>query len=258
MCGNANAERPTMFVKPPGMQYRRFLAGLHSGHLFDWYLEVGCRSGESFAPVRSKTIAVDPFFKAEINIIGKKPALHVFQATSDDFFASGFLARNAIRLSLAFLDGMHLFEFLLRDFINTEAAMAPAGVILLHDCVPYGMGMTTRDIGNLPQGAWTGDVWKLIPVLQKWRPDLTLTVLDCRPTGLVCVSGLDPENRVLSDSYDRIVAEFSSIDLESFGVDRFFGGFEMVSARAERRAGFPLFRPAMIEGEAFEPVPVTP
>ena len=60
-----------MFVKPLGTQYRRFLATLHSRHLFDWYLEVGCRSGESFAPVRSKTIAVDPFFRAEINIIGK-------------------------------------------------------------------------------------------------------------------------------------------------------------------------------------------
>ena len=29
-------------------------------------------------------------------------------------------------------------------------------------------------------------------------------------------------------------------------------------ARAERRAGFPLFRPAAVEGIALEPVPVTP
>lgn len=247
-----------MFVKPSGMPYYRFLRSLHEACLFDWYLEVGCRSGESFAPVRSKTVAVDPFFQAEINIIGKKPALHVFQATSDDFFASGFLARNDIRLGLAFLDGMHLFEFLLRDFIHTEAAMAPGGVILLHDCVPYGAGMTTRDLARLPKGAWTGDVWKLIPILQRWRPELTLTVLDCRSTGLVCVSGLDPESRVLADGYDRIVAEFAGSDLEAFGVERFFGSFQMASARAERQAGFPLFRPASVDGVALEPVPVTP
>ena len=247
-----------MFIKPSGMPYYRFLRLLHEACLFDWYLEVGCRSGESFAPVRSKTVAVDPFFRAEINIIGKKPALHVFQATSDDFFASGFLARNGIRLGLAFLDGMHLVEFLLRDFMNTEAAMAPGGVILLHDCVPYGMGMTTRDLSRLPKGAWTGDVWKLIPILQRWRPDLRLTVLDCRSTGLVCVSGLDPQSRVLADNYDQIVAEFSAVDLEAFGVQRFFASFQMVSARAERQAGFPLFRPASVEGLALEPVPVTP
>jgi hypothetical protein len=248
-----------MYVKPQGMPYRRFLGQLHARHLFDWYLEVGCRSGLSFAPVRSKTIAVDPFFRAEINIIGKKPALHVFQAKSDDFFGSAFLARNGIRLSLAFLDGMHLFEFLLRDFMNTEAAMDPRGVILLHDCVPYGREMTTRDLDNLPAGPWTGDVWKLIPILQTWRPELQVTMLDCQPTGLVCVSGLDPESRVLAENYDRIVAEYSSLDIEEFGVERFFASFDFTSARQEARKGFTLFRPvALPEDQALEPVPVTP
>jgi hypothetical protein len=252
-------EGPTMYARPLGLQYRQFLATLHSRHFFDWYLEVGCRSGESFAPVRSKTIAVDPFFRAEINIIGKKPALHVFQQTSDDFFASGFLARNDIRLSLAFLDGMHLFEFLLRDFINTEAHMDPKGVIMLHDCVPYGQKMTRRDLNNLPDGPWTGDVWKLIPILQTWRPDLTVTVLDCAPTGLVCVSGLNPESRVLAENYDRIVAEFVDKDIKQFGVERFFGLFDYTPARLVARKGFQLFRPVALPLEAApDPVPVTP
>ena len=248
-----------MYNKPLGLQYRRFLATLHSQLLFDWHLEVGCRSGESFAPVRSKTIAVDPFFRVEINIIGKKPALHVFQATSDDFFGNGFLARNDIRLSLAFLDGMHLFEFLLRDFMNTEAAMDPKGVILLHDCVPYGQKMTRRDLDNLPDGAWTGDVWKLIPILQKWRPELTITVLDCQPTGLVCVSGLDPANRVLADNYDRIVADFSDMDIKQFGVEKFFASFEYTGARLVARKGFQMFRGvALPEDAALEPAQITP
>ncbi len=248
-----------MYVKPLGMHYIRFLATLHSQHIFDWYLEVGCRSGESFAPVRSKTIAVDPFFRAASNIIGKKPALHVFQATSDDFFASGFLARNDIRLSLAFLDGMHLFEFLLRDFMNAEAAMDPKGAILMHDCVPFGLKMTRRDLDNLPDGAWTGDVWKLIPILQQWRPDLTITVLDCQPTGLVCISGLDPENRVLRENYDRIVADYSDTDIKAFGVERFFASFEFTGARLVARKGFQLFRPVTLPADrALEPTQITP
>jgi hypothetical protein len=248
-----------MFLKPAGMLYYRFLRTLHETCLFDWYLEVGCRSGESFAPVRSKTIAVDPFFRAEINIIGKKPALHVFQATSDDFFGSGFLAKNDIRLSLAFLDGMHLFEYLLRDFINTEAAMDARGVIMMHDCVPSGLKMTRRDLNNLPDGPWTGDVWKLIPILQKWRPDLTVTVLDCLPTGLVCVSGLDPSNRVLAEHYDEIVAEFVATDIKQFGIERFFASFAYTSARQVARTGFQMFRPASLpEDQALEPRKITP
>jgi hypothetical protein len=132
-------------------------------------------------------------------------------------------------------------------------------VILLHDCVPFDMEMTTRDIANLPRGAWTGDVWKLVPILLAWRPELTLTVLDCQPTGLVCVSGLDPKNRVLAGSYDRIVAEFRDMTMEDFGVERFFGLFRMASARTERHSGFPLFRPASIpEDMKLEPQAVTP
>jgi hypothetical protein len=248
-----------MYIKPRGVRHYRFLNALHGQRLFDWYLEIGCRAGQSFAPVRSKTIAVDPFFQAEINVIGQKPALHVFQATSDDFFATGFLERNGIRISAAFLDGMHLFEYLLRDFMNTEANSDPAGVIMMHDCVPYDFGMTTRDLKKLPRGPWTGDVWKLIPILQTWRPDLTLTALDCRPTGILCVSGLNPESRVLRESYDKIVGEFENVDIEAFGVERFFKSFELTSARQELRDGFPMFAPVSLAPEtALTPQKITP
>ena len=173
-----------MYEKANGLEYKSFLGALHEQILFDWYLEVGCRTGESFAPVRSKTIAIDPFFRANINVIGRKPALHVFQTTSDEFFSTDFLARNGIQLSLSFLDGMHLFEYLLRDLIKVEAASGPGAVILMHDCAPRNLRMTTRDLTAI-RGAWTGDVWKLVPILKTYRDDLTLTMLDCHPTGLL-------------------------------------------------------------------------
>ena len=50
---------------------------LHASAVFDWYLEVGCRNGLSFAPVRSKTIAVDPYFRIESNVINEKQAGHL-------------------------------------------------------------------------------------------------------------------------------------------------------------------------------------
>jgi hypothetical protein len=238
-----------MYLKPHGTRYLNFMGWLHSELLFDWYMEIGCRKGDSFAPVRSKTIAVDPFFRAEIDIIGKKPALHVFQATSDAFFKGGFLQRNGIRLSVSFLDGMHLFEYLLRDFMNTEAASDPKGVIMMHDLVPHDLAMTTRDLSAI-RGNWTGDVWKLLPILQRWRPDLTLTMLNLRPTGVLCASNLSPGNRVLQDNYDAIVAEFMAQDIETYGVERYFASFEYTDAIAMKDAGFPMFQPLALDPSA--------
>ncbi|WP_135449200.1 class I SAM-dependent methyltransferase [Tabrizicola caldifontis] len=235
-----------MFRRPRGYHYLDFLSELHRCILFDWYLEIGCRTGASLAPVRGKAIAVDPRFRVRIDVIRQKPALHMFQTTSDDFFASGFLQANRIRPGVSFLDGMHLFEYLLRDFIGTETASDPEGVILMHDCVPIDSERTTRDLAAV-RGAWTGDVWKLVPILRKWRPDLKMTMLDLRPTGMLCVTNLSPGNTVLRDNYDRIVAEYLDQTIESFGVARFFGLFDFAPSVREVAEGFPMFRPIAID-----------
>jgi hypothetical protein len=248
-----------MFNVAAGQHYTRFFEGLHRSCIFDWYMEVGCRSGRTFGPVRSRTIAVDPYFRTEGNIIGAKPALHVFQQTSDDFFASGFLRAMNVQLSFSFLDGMHLFEFLLRDFMNAEAHSHEKGVIALHDCCPSNLGMTTRDLDNLPKGAWTGDVWKLIPILQEYRPDLKITVLDCRSTGLVLISNLSPGNPVLRQNYDAILARYVPLTLEAFGMDRFAASFQLTDARAYAQAGYPDFKAIAKPGKAFQaPKPTVP
>lgn len=219
------------FKRADGLRYVDFFKALHARYLFDWYMEIGCRTGAVFSMARGKTIAVDPYFQVKSNVIGSKPALHVFQTTSDDFFASGFLERNQIRLSFSFIDGMHLFEYLLRDFIHAERNSHPDGVIALHDCCPSNMAMTTRDLQNLPQNRWTGDVWKLMPILQKYRPDLQVDVLNCRGTGLVVVSGLDPKNDALSKNYDEITIAYADVDLEAFGIEAFFASFTFVDAQ---------------------------
>lgn len=218
------------FAAPADMPYRRFLRDVHQQNLFDWYMEIGCNSGNTLAPVRGKTIAIDPFFRVERNVIREKPALHVFQQTSDDFFAGGFLDALGIKLSFCFIDGMHLFEYALRDFMNAERRMAPGGVIALHDCCPFTHRMTTRDLDNLPPDAWTGDVWKIIPILQHYRPDLKIDVLGCAPTGLVLVSGLDPENDRLWRDYDLIIKDWTAQTLADYGVGRFYGSFDYVPA----------------------------
>lgn len=247
------------FKVASGMKYTRFMADLHRDRLFDWYLEVGCRTGRVFAGARGKTVAVDPYFRASDNIIGAKPALHVFQQTSDAFFAGRFLAAMQARLSFSFLDGMHLFEYLLRDIIGAEKASAPGGVIALHDCCPFNHEMTTRDLTRLPKGAWTGDVWKLIPILAEYRPDLRITVLDAAPTGLVLLSNLNPKSTVLARKQAEIVKRYGDVTLDSFGLEAFNALFDYESTAEFMQAGYPLFDAVRLdEAKALVPQPVTP
>ena len=192
-------------------------------------------------------------------MIGSKPALHLFQTKSDDFFELDFLKKNAIAVSASFLDGMHLMEYLLRDFINAERNSHPNGVIAMHDCCPYDTLMTTRDLKNLPTGSWTGDVWKMLPILQKYRPDLKITVLNCAHTGLVVVSNLDPQNIVLAKNYEAILKSYLDVDLASYGVEKFFTSFEYIDAQSYLEKGAEDFAlAAMDQTHELSPVFITP
>jgi len=202
----------------PAMDGRRYLGVLDEMQRRlapDWYLEVGTFQGRSLQLARGNYIAVDPGFRISRPVIPPQGAqMHLFQQTSDDFFASGFLQRNEIRVDLAFLDGMHLFEYLLRDFINTERAMAPGGVVLMHDCCPTTEEMAARE---RQPGAGTGDVWKTLLILLRRRPDLEISVTTAAPTGLVIIRNLDPDNKTLSTNYDEIVTEFSELTFSEVG-----------------------------------------
>ena len=93
--------------------------------------------------------------------------------TSDKFFADVDLQavlRN--RIDVAFLDGMHNFEYLLRDFINVERFCHQKSLILMHDCLPTVPGIAARDRPANELSAWSGDVWKLLPILRKYRPNV--------------------------------------------------------------------------------------
>lgn len=70
-------------------------------------------------------------------MLERNPKARLFEETNDDFFAAHDLKRLFGRpVDFAFLDGMHEFPFLLRDFINTERNCRAGSIIVLHDCLP--------------------------------------------------------------------------------------------------------------------------
>jgi spore maturation protein CgeB len=209
------------FPKMGGTHYFALMQELHQDLKPDVYLEIGTESGASLALSKGLSIAIDPAFQIEADVMGSKSGLILQQCTSDAFFASGLLEKLGVKIDLAFLDGMHLFEYLLRDFINTEQHMSPDGAILMHDCVPFSQAGAKREWDRRETRSWTGDVWKLLPILQEYRPDLTVRTFDTPPSGLVVVSGLDPESRVLSDKMDEILARYSEMSFDDLGRDAF-------------------------------------
>jgi hypothetical protein len=152
----------------------------------------------------------------------------LFRVTSDNFFAdhdpTAILGRP---IDLAFLDGMHRCEFLLRDFANTERHCRANSVIIMHDCVPVELAIAERNPGAATiephrKDWWTGDVWRTLLVLKKHRKDLKITVVDAQPTGLVCITNLNPGSSQLKDDYSDLVAEMFSTSLSEWGLRNFF------------------------------------
>jgi hypothetical protein len=235
MNDNGNA---TATFSLSGVVYIPFLNVLHTHLAPRSYLEVGTQKGASLAVAGCDTIAVDPEFQLEVTATGNRTRTFLFQMTSDDFVAT----ENAPALlgrpvDMAFLDGMHRFEYLLRDFIGTEAACHARSLILLHDCVPLNTRMALRQArpGDASEGDtaywWTGDVWKLLPILREYRPDLRIHVLDCPPTGLVAITRLDPSSSVLADRYYEIVDKHAASVLDEDGLRSFWDKLELTASQ---------------------------
>lgn len=187
------------------MDYRTFIAHAHQQLHPDLYLEIGIRGGHSLALSRSRSYGIDPAFKIteEINA-----PVRLFRQTSDEFFARSDLSSLFERpIDLAFIDGMHRFEFVYRDFMNVERQCSRNSIVIFDDIFPRTKDEATREQNT---AAWTGDVWKMIYALVETRPDLVLIPIDTQPTGLLLACNLDPGSPVLQDGYEAAVSKFLS------------------------------------------------
>ena len=223
-----SASQPTRGVDLPkrkvlnGPSYREFVRDVVQRKAARSYLEIGVHKGSCLALIDCPAIGVDPAFVFDRNPVGRKRVLHLYQMGSDEFFRDHDpCAVFGGPVDVAFLDGMHQFEYLLRDFINTERVCDRAGLIMMDDCLPGNMEMTERvhrpearkDKAVAPW--WTGDVWKVVSILREYRPDLRITPVDAVPTGSIVVSNLDPSSTVLRDAYFEIVDRYASVEFDT-------------------------------------------
>jgi predicted O-methyltransferase YrrM len=190
------------------VDYLEFLAEIHRRMQPECYLEIGVSAGQSLALAQCRAVGVDPAYAITSPLEGD---IALIRSSSDDFFATGDLARltGGRSVDLAFIDGLHLFEFAFRDFINAERHAARNGIIIFDDVLPRDVDEAARERHTYH---WTGDVYPMLAVLERYRPDLIVLPVGTMPTGLLLVLGLDPDSTVLSDNYDEIMAEFRRPD----------------------------------------------
>ena len=108
------------------------------------YLEIGCAGDELFnAVMAAEKVGVDPV----------RGGTH--RMTSDAYFA----ANPGERFDVIFIDGLHLYDQVRRDFVNALAVIKPGGWIALHDSWPR--DWLEEHVPQIVTSGWTGDGWKV-------------------------------------------------------------------------------------------------
>lgn len=198
----------------PGPDYYTVLHWVHQILHPATYIEIGVREGESLraALPASVCIAIDPLPTLQDPL---PPKLHVFPMTSDSFFETHNVVEllGAPYFSLAFIDGLHLFEQALRDFIHLERFASRESIIMLHDCMPLDRITSDRTRST---HFYSGDVWKLTMCLATYRRDLRMVTIRTAPTGLCLVSNLDSDSHVLREHYEDYLAEYLPLDFDDY------------------------------------------
>jgi tetratricopeptide (TPR) repeat protein len=198
----------------PGPDYYDWLQRFHKWLNPSSYVEIGLGHGRSLALTgpNTRAIGIDPYEGSweRLNYICPYGPATLFPMTSDDFFAHHDLRKiiGQETFDLAFIDGLHLFDQVLKDFINLERYARKESVILIHDCLPIAPIVAEREHTT---GFWTGDVWRIIPCLKTFRPDLKIATIPTKPSGLGIVTNLDATSTILEDNYDEIVRYYLSL-----------------------------------------------
>ena len=121
------------------------------------YLEIGCDQDQLFSKVDIQNkVGVDPVSGGNL------------RKTSDEFFKA-----NNKKFDLVFIDGLHTYEQVKKDIINSLDCLKENGVVLVHDCMPDCMSKQAVPRYRM---TWNGDVWKAIVDL---RHNSDLNIYTC-------------------------------------------------------------------------------
>ncbi|MGJ5819788.1 class I SAM-dependent methyltransferase [Paludibaculum fermentans] len=198
----------------PGPDYRLVMEWLHELLKPRVYVEIGVYCGDTLRLAAGAEIAVgvDPAAQMPPN----HPAeVRIFRTTSDEFFQSGALREICAHgpVDLAFIDGLHLFEQVMKDFHGLARYAGPNSVIAIHDSIPLNAETSTRERST---EFYTGDVWKAVACLHAHRPELRILTVPAAPTGLTLIRGFGGEGSPFPDLDPMELNRFLHLDWTYF------------------------------------------
>ena len=146
-------------------------------HGYRRYLEIGVQFGECYNAIKvDHKVGVDPD-----PACAKFPG--VFVGISDNFFErvnyTDGCSKEWTHFDLVFIDGMHVYEQVLRDINNSLLHLSPNGTVVVHDMNPPDIDCADSNCNIGKSGGWCGDGWRAWLALRMSRPDLDMYTVDC-------------------------------------------------------------------------------
>jgi predicted O-methyltransferase YrrM len=114
--------------------------------------------------------------------------------TSDDFFRI-----NKDKFDVIFIDGLHTYQQVRKDIINSMKCLNPGGWIAMHDMLPG--NWIEAHVPDISSGAWYGDVWKVGFELAK-TPGIEFRIV--KIDGGVGLFKIQQKNAELADLTDQL------------------------------------------------------
>ena len=167
------------------------------------YLEIGCDKDQNFSKIRCYSkIGVDPVSGGNIRM------------TSDKFFD-----QNNKYFDCIFIDGLHIYDQVKKDILNSLNVLNNSGVIFVHDCMPSSF---MQQAVPRARSLWTGDVWKAIVDLRSYEEidicvcnvDMGLGVIKKRQNQNKLKLNTNPKNLKFKDYFYNYKKMLNLIDLE--------------------------------------------
>lgn len=191
----------------PGPSYLHALQLIHDHLKAETYLEIGVAGGGSLgmAGNQCQAIGIDPGFTIGTSI---RAWAKLFKLPSDDYFAQNDTREilSGKDVQLAFIDGLHTFDQVFRDLLNVMPFVGAESHVILHDVYPVHALMAERERRSI---FWTGDVWKVLFLIEEFLPDLKYTTIPAAPSGLMLIKGFDAKAREIDE--DRLAARIEEL-----------------------------------------------
>ena len=146
--GKLNYNFPTNYFRWDLVEY------LINKYGYSDYLEIGCDQDQLFSKIKIQNkVGVDPSNGGNV------------RKTSDEFFKE-----NKNKFDIVFIDGLHTYDQVKKDILNSINCLKENGIVLVHDCMPDSLGKQAVPRYRM---IWNGDVWKAIVDLRQ-REDLEI------------------------------------------------------------------------------------